>query len=826
MLDRGVGGGPRRPRRARGRAAREVRGRPPRPRSVGASPTTPIATRGGRRCARSGGWTATTTVVTLVARAGADQARRPLPARPPRCCATGPRRASSSSATASCARELEASAPARALGDRLVWAGFRRDMADVCFASDVVVLTSDNEGTPVSLIEAQAAADAGREHERRRRARRSCSTGRPGCWPSASRAGLAARDRAPLLDDRERAAAMAAAGREHVLATFGVERLVDDLDRLYRRLLRMTPRGRASCRHPGVGRLRRVGCREAVASVARAGASRAEVIVVDNASAEPLPALPGATRRPRPAAAVDRRRAQPRASRRSRAPLVVFLDADDLMLPGALAQLLAGLRDDEVAFAMAIVDGDTGGRHRAPRRAAYALARAPRAFALANTVWSLLPTQGATIMRTADVRAAGGYGDRSQGEDWALAAAIAWRGRVRLAPRCGPRLPLALRFAGARGRRAWTCWATRGSCASGCGATRRSRPRLVGAAAGRGRAVPRGRRHAAACPGAAQAALAADAVAVRATRREARSARRRAPTAAGGSAPGSADRGSARRADPSERGTRAAGRACGTRSRRGRGCCAPAPSARTRARVGGGAVARSAASTELTEGSPSRCARSAPAGSSRSPAENASVACNCSARFVAAPHSSSVATSSARSRCSRDLPPLPVPCWAACRTTCSRRAGFASTGTGRPPTSIVSISCVSRGHAASGATPTPTSRRCRSTATLVLRAQPVRAVLAHPGRHRAVVQGRFEAQRGQHRRGAILVAGAHEDIGVGVVRGVGRIEPSDERRALQEHRVDPHSCEKLQNPGRRCIQPELRRHARDARLLGNALFAF
>jgi hypothetical protein len=35
-------------------------------------------------------------------------------------------------------------------------------------------------------------------------------------------------------------------------------------------------------------------------------------------------------------------------------------------------------------------------------------------------------------MRTADVRAAGGYGDRSQGEDWALGAALAWRGRVRL----------------------------------------------------------------------------------------------------------------------------------------------------------------------------------------------------------------------------------------------------------------------------------------------------------------------------------------------------------------------------------------------------------
>jgi glycosyltransferase involved in cell wall biosynthesis len=52
---------------------------------------------------------------------------------------------------------LERSPDARALGDRLVWAGFRRDMPRVYFASDVVVQTSDNEGTPVSLIEAQAA---------------------------------------------------------------------------------------------------------------------------------------------------------------------------------------------------------------------------------------------------------------------------------------------------------------------------------------------------------------------------------------------------------------------------------------------------------------------------------------------------------------------------------------------------------------------------------------------------------------------------------------------------------------------------------------------
>jgi glycosyltransferase involved in cell wall biosynthesis len=54
-------------------------------------------------------------------------------------------------------KALQSSPDARELGDRVVWAGFRRDMPGIYFASDVVVQTSDNEGTPVSLIEAQAA---------------------------------------------------------------------------------------------------------------------------------------------------------------------------------------------------------------------------------------------------------------------------------------------------------------------------------------------------------------------------------------------------------------------------------------------------------------------------------------------------------------------------------------------------------------------------------------------------------------------------------------------------------------------------------------------
>jgi len=52
---------------------------------------------------------------------------------------------------------LQSTPEAEALGERLVWAGFRRDMPGIYFASDLVVQTSDNEGTPVALIEAQAA---------------------------------------------------------------------------------------------------------------------------------------------------------------------------------------------------------------------------------------------------------------------------------------------------------------------------------------------------------------------------------------------------------------------------------------------------------------------------------------------------------------------------------------------------------------------------------------------------------------------------------------------------------------------------------------------
>lgn len=169
---------------------------------------------------------------------------------------------------------------------------------------------------------------------------------------------------------------------------------------------------------------------EAVASVVCQGQA-SEVIVVDNASAVAVPALE-ATRVIRSERRLSTGAARNHGLAAVSAPLVVFLDADDVMLPGSLAALAGGIRSrpGAAAFVMAILDGDTGRRHRSPRPLARRLAGRPRLFAAANSAWSLLPTQGATIMRTADARDAGGYADRAQGEDWALGTSLAWRGRV------------------------------------------------------------------------------------------------------------------------------------------------------------------------------------------------------------------------------------------------------------------------------------------------------------------------------------------------------------------------------------------------------------
>jgi glycosyltransferase involved in cell wall biosynthesis len=156
-----------------------------------------------------------------------------------------------------------------------------------------------------------------------------------------------------------------------------------------------------------------------------------ELIVVDNASQVALPPLTGAeiVRLPVRRSTGAARNA---ALGRLRTPYVIFLDADDLLLDGALSALIDGLEAQprRSVYTMSIMDGATGARHRSPRLLARLLCRLPPLLGLANMVWSLLPTQGCTIMRVSDVRACGGYADASHGEDWTLGVSLAFRGEV------------------------------------------------------------------------------------------------------------------------------------------------------------------------------------------------------------------------------------------------------------------------------------------------------------------------------------------------------------------------------------------------------------
>ena len=132
--------------------------------------------------------------------------------------------------------DLRRSVEAEALGARLTWTGMRSDMPALMAAADVVSLTSDNEGTPVSLIEAHAAG------------RPAVSSGVGGVssvvvneatgYVVTSGDEEAFADRVTtLLQDDALARRLGRTGRDHVVRRFGLDRLVRDIDRLYRGLL-------------------------------------------------------------------------------------------------------------------------------------------------------------------------------------------------------------------------------------------------------------------------------------------------------------------------------------------------------------------------------------------------------------------------------------------------------------------------------------------------------------------------------------------------------------------------------------------------------------
>ena len=131
--------------------------------------------------------------------------------------------------------DLEQLAADLGVADKLWFAGYRADTMPIAAASDIAVLSSDNEGTPVSLIEAGAAGKP------------AVSTQVGGVSDVVTPAtGLLApagdherlgRAIAALASDAEGRARMGAAGRQHVAGTYSVERLTADIQRLYETLL-------------------------------------------------------------------------------------------------------------------------------------------------------------------------------------------------------------------------------------------------------------------------------------------------------------------------------------------------------------------------------------------------------------------------------------------------------------------------------------------------------------------------------------------------------------------------------------------------------------
>ena len=132
--------------------------------------------------------------------------------------------------------DLEDLARQFGIADRVRFLGWRRDLATIYAATDVFLLTSRNEGTPVALIESLAAGVPGV----------STDVGGVGDVIDSEAVGLLApfgdakalaQHVATLLADPERRRAMGARGRDAVAARYHVDRLVNDIEALYRDLV-------------------------------------------------------------------------------------------------------------------------------------------------------------------------------------------------------------------------------------------------------------------------------------------------------------------------------------------------------------------------------------------------------------------------------------------------------------------------------------------------------------------------------------------------------------------------------------------------------------
>ena len=132
--------------------------------------------------------------------------------------------------------ELQASAAALGIADRVRMLGWRRDLPVIYAATDVFLLTSRNEGTPVALIEAMASGVPGVSTAVGGviDVIGGAETGRTAPFGDADGLASAVNE---LLADRQLRIETGRRARERVLAHYDINRLVNDIATLYRELL-------------------------------------------------------------------------------------------------------------------------------------------------------------------------------------------------------------------------------------------------------------------------------------------------------------------------------------------------------------------------------------------------------------------------------------------------------------------------------------------------------------------------------------------------------------------------------------------------------------
>ena len=141
--------------------------------------------------------------------------------------------------------DLEQKAASLDIGSNTIFLGNRSDISDIYSALDIVALTSLNEGTPLSLIEAMAAGKpvistgVGGVRDLLGAVREEyggfsiCDRGIrvESFEPADYQAGLTY-----LVENRRWRAEIAERGRKYIRSRYGKDRLIDDIKRLYREL--------------------------------------------------------------------------------------------------------------------------------------------------------------------------------------------------------------------------------------------------------------------------------------------------------------------------------------------------------------------------------------------------------------------------------------------------------------------------------------------------------------------------------------------------------------------------------------------------------------